>query len=333
MVICDTCLKNLQVAYQFKKLILKTQDCLKAIYDEINASKSNKNAVADTNEDDLYLTSSYEIKSEASTQETVSGKNNAEFLQPNCDCKLDEIDLMNGHICFKKEYTTEEICIKNDDKFLDVITIVEQQPKLRNGKTLDNKNKDETIPSVIYQCNACDSIFNKRWKLKKHVTRHHIDEKKFQCTYCNRSFKQSYHLREHLTIHTGERNYVCNVCGKSFQRLSSQRRHVKSHEAAPGQKTKRTPFLCTICGKSFPFSNGVQRHMRTHTGIKQHECQTCGKRFTQSTHLHVHMRTHTGEKPYVCDVCGEAFSLKYGLRKHMNSHNHSNPKHESAVVT
>ncbi|XP_018336649.1 zinc finger protein 664-like isoform X2 [Agrilus planipennis] len=200
---------------------------------------------------------------------------------------------------------------------------VEQTSKEKNSKKKRGRPKKYNVkpkPAVNYFCELCGSVFDKRWKLQKHRTRVHVDDKKYVCTFCNKGFKQSYHLREHLTSHTGEKNYMCNYCEKSFQRVSSLRRHIRSHEAAPGQKTKRTPFLCSICGKSFPFSNGVQRHMRIHLGIKNHECTICNRRFTQSTHLHVHMRTHTGEKPYICDTCGEAFSLNAGLQKHINVH-------------
>lgn len=109
-------------------------------------------------------------------------------------------------------------------------------------------------------------------------------------------------------------------CDKTFRRISSLQRHVRSHDAAPGHKTKRTPFLCTVCGKNFPFSNGVQRHMRTHFGIRNHECEVCHRKFTQSTHLRVHMRTHTGEKPYICETCGETFALNASLQKHLATH-------------
>lgn len=210
-------------------------------------------------------------------------------------------------------------CYKDDD--IEVTLEETKEDGILKGKRGRPKKKLKSPkPEIDYQCYHCSMIFNKRWKLQKHITRVHSDSKKYVCTYCNKGFKQSYHLREHLTSHTGERNYTCSFCDKSFQRISSMRRHIRSHEAAPGQKTKRTPFLCTVCGKSFPFSNGVQRHMRIHLGIKNHECTICHRRFTQSTHLHVHMRTHTGEKPYICDTCGDAFSLNASLQKHMLIH-------------
>lgn len=182
------------------------------------------------------------------------------------------------------------------------------------------RKKSRNVPEIEYECYHCCMVFNKRWKLQKHITRVHDSNKNYVCTYCDKAFKQSYHLREHLTSHTGERNYTCSFCDKSFQRISSLRRHVRTHERPVGEKTKKTPFLCTVCGKRFPFSNGVQRHMRIHLGIRNHECNICHRKFAQSTHLHVHMRTHTGEKPFICDTCGQTFCSNASLQKHLNTH-------------
>lgn len=187
-------------------------------------------------------------------------------------------------------------------------------------ETESNSAKQPKNKSNKQECEFCSLELPNKRLLKKHISQFHKAEKLYTCTMCQRDFKQAFHLREHLASHTGEKNYSCEQCGKTFQRMSSRSRHMKTHDKAPGQKTKRTPFLCTICGRSFPFSNSVQRHMRVHLGIRRHECNVCHKRFNQSTHLRVHMRTHTGEKPYVCDLCGNAFSLNATLRKHLMTH-------------
>lgn len=222
-----------------------------------------------------------------------------------------------------KEIETVEFVIKTEDDADDRKDTLARLCAELDLETEDNakkpKNKSKT-PVNKHECQFCSLELPNKRLLNKHINQFHKVEKLYTCTMCKREFKQAFHLREHLASHTGEKNYSCEQCGKKFQRLSSRSRHMKTHDKAPGQKTKRTPFLCTICGRSFPFSNSVQRHMRVHLGIRKHECNVCHKRFNQSTHLRVHMRTHTGERPYVCDLCGNAFSLSATLRKHLVTH-------------
>lgn len=299
MEICGECIKELRIAYQFRTVILKSQETLKQYTiqsdDNFMQPKPSVLAVRDI-----------KLEDDDNKHDTVDSTfDMEELIVQNKDLKEEDT---SSYILFNiksEEVKDFEVSIQSDES---------------TEKAHEKKRRKDDPDDQEFKCEPCELTFNKRWKLQKHNVRVHCAEKKFECTYCGRAFKQSFHLREHLASHTGEKSYACTYCDKTFQRLSSHRRHIRSHEAPPGQKTKRTPFLCTICGKSFPFSNGVQRHMRIHLGIKRHECSVCNRKFMQSTHLHVHMRTHTGEKPYICHTCGEAFSLNASLQKHMNIH-------------
>ncbi|KAF5269261.1 hypothetical protein FQR65_LT02562 [Abscondita terminalis] len=317
--LCPTCIQQLRTSYKFRDMVLVSQDVLLKRKNELNLDRCQ-----DSFESKLVLNSQFfdpeclRVKDDATELTYRNGddeycfSNNSKIECTQCKEKIWNI---NEHVC--KEYFSEE-----DTKEL---KLMRRRGILKKAKICEFNTE--------YECYHCSTVFNKRWKLQKHISRVHTDIKKYVCTYCGKAFKQSYHLREHLTSHTGERKYTCAVCNKTFQRISSMKRHFRSHERAPGEKTKKTPFLCTVCGKNFPFSNGVQRHMRIHLGIKNHECSICQRRFTQSTHLHVHMRTHTGEKPYICDSCGEAFSVNAGLQKHMTIHKSSSDKATSPEKT
>ncbi|KAB0796499.1 hypothetical protein PPYR_10560 [Photinus pyralis] len=340
--LCSECVKQLRVSYKFRATVLLSQDILNkrkndllpTVYEgdptdvlykiavhrqffgsqclivndpvdlnDLRETDKNKAPELPSNEAAYFL----ELKSESAAQ--VDDIHNSQFTIA---------DLINKFECSKCNIVADSEhhdCSKYNGGYKSAKEIKVKRRRVRVKRELAVLEDD-----ITYECYHCATVFNKRWKLQKHITRVHTNVKKHICPYCAKSFKQSYHLREHLTSHTGERNYTCSYCEKTFQRISSLKRHSRSHERAPGEKTKKTPFLCTVCGKNFPFSNGVQRHMRTHLGIRNHECTVCHRRFTQSTHLHVHMRTHTGEKPYICDTCGEAFPLNASLQKHMAIH-------------
>ncbi|KAK4879300.1 hypothetical protein RN001_007446 [Aquatica leii] len=326
---CSACIKQLRMSYKFREMVLVSQEVL---------TKRKTELVSDTHPSDLSY--KIDIDGQFFESECLMVKNDSQDLGLRLTHKNENIEY-----CFSNDIKDECAHIGNDIKDINLSDEVEQHKNCNEkswgidqhmcaGYSSDEETKEVKLkgrrgrtkkqkayePDTTYECYHCSTVFNKRLKLQKHISRVHTDGKKYICSYCEKGFKQSYHLREHLTSHTGERNYTCSICDKTFQRISSMRRHIRSHERAPGEKTKKTPFLCTVCGKNFPFSNGVQRHMRIHLGIKNHECSICQRRFTQSTHLHVHMRTHTGEKPYICDTCGEAFSLNAGLQKHMTIH-------------
>ncbi|CAH1104553.1 unnamed protein product [Psylliodes chrysocephalus] len=154
-------------------------------------------------------------------------------------------------------------------------------------------------PSIMLKHN-CDQI-KKQKSIQKRVKFADRDSK-FYCDHCGKGFSIKWKLSKHI------------------KRSSSRHKHMRSHNAKPGEKSKKTPFLCTICGKSFPYSNGASRHMRVHFGERRHECHICLKRFSQTTHLKVHLRTHSGERPYNCVICSRTFSLNASLRKHMRLH-------------
>lgn len=193
---------------------------------------------------------------------------------------------------------------------------INRKKEKKERDSSDNNGKE----NLAFTCEICEKSFEKNWQLTRHVKFFHLNLKNYICNYCNRGFKQLYHLQEHITTHTGERKFKCNICDKTFSRISSQRKHMRAHDAAPGEKSKKSPFLCSVCGKKFPYSNGAQRHMRTHSDDRRIECNICGNKFSQTSHLRVHLRTHTGEKPYPCKLCAESFSLNANLRKHMKNH-------------
>ncbi|KAG5881515.1 hypothetical protein JTB14_002631 [Gonioctena quinquepunctata] len=173
---------------------------------------------------------------------------------------------------------------------------------------LCSKLKDERMPQNIqtYPCELCNCTFAVRHELTEHIKKAH-------------TFSEAYIS----TMHEQSTLLTCDICGKTFNRLSSRKRHMQTHQAQPGEKSKKSPFLCSICGKHFPYSNGFQRHMRTHFAERRHRCNICGRTFGQSSHLKVHSRTHSGEKPYRCTECGFCFSLKSTLHKHIKSHKNS----------
>lgn len=294
--ICFNCTKELNEACKFREKLVEALE-----YQSRNFSVNLKNQQLDDIENSII-----------------------DYIENSCIGPINEVpqgrDPSNKVNNIEEEITTF-VCDKCKHIFMTA-------SELLHHNCLDYLNIAKEITSSAnsgkengqFKCDLCEKSFEKNWQLNRHNKVFHLNVKNYICNYCNRGFKQLYHLQEHITSHTGERKFKCDICNKTFSRLSSQRKHMKAHDAAPGEKSMKSPFLCSICGKKFPYSNGAQRHMRTHSDDRRFECKICGNKFSQTTHLRVHLRTHTGEKPFPCKLCTDSFSLNANLQKHMKNH-------------
>lgn len=254
--LCSECIKQLRICYKFRATVLLSQDIL----------YKQKNEVALTgyegeSPDVLYKIAVHRqffgtqclivndpvdldsLRGSRKTHKAVELPNNNNgtyFLdlkvetpvQVN-DVHASPLNITNLLNCEKCNNSISEMqhhnCSGYDSDYKETKNVKLKCRRVRAKKKLPQ----EELP---YECYHCATVFNKRWKLQKHITRVHTNIKKHVCSYCAKSFKQSYHLREHLTSHTGERKYTCSYCDKTFQRISSLKRHIRSHERAPGEK-------------------------------------------------------------------------------------------------
>ncbi|CAD6991802.1 unnamed protein product [Ceratitis capitata] len=196
-------------------------------------------------------------------------------------------------------------------------------------------SRSEPVPAQIFQCDKCDSRYNRKDRLVAHIKKFHpadpsdgpscsikiprakvsSDEKKqakeknFLCAFCGRAVSSSSNLVVHMRRHTGEKPFQCEFCDKAFPRSSDLACHRRTH-------TGEKPHHCTVCGKSFSRSYKLHTHMRIHSGERPYKCSFCEKTFTQSNDLALHVRRHTGERPYACNVCDERFIQGTALKNH-----------------
>ncbi|XP_057685887.1 zinc finger protein 771-like [Corythoichthys intestinalis] len=109
--------------------------------------------------------------------------------------------------------------------------------------------------------------------------------KPFACSLCDKRFCLKKHLTRHTNTHTREKRYVCTCCGKRFAEKGELNNHTRIH-------TGEKPFACSLCDKRFCWKQQLTIHARTHTGEKPFACSICDKKFSQKGHLTSHTRTH-----------------------------------------
>ncbi|XP_047039358.1 gastrula zinc finger protein XlCGF26.1-like isoform X4 [Helicoverpa zea] len=115
------------------------------------------------------------------------------------------------------------------------------------------------VSRMEYKCNACDRGFDSKRKLRIHVKRDHLLERKHKCLYCDSRFFTGYDVKKHMIIHTGEKEFECPVCLKAFARKSTLVEHLRIHN-----DDRR--FKCTHCGMAFVQKCSLKGHLRSKHG-------------------------------------------------------------------
>jgi uncharacterized Zn-finger protein len=113
--------------------------------------------------------------------------------------------------------------------------------------------------------------------MTKQIKPHH-------CTQCSKSFNKKSKLKIHMTVHTGEKPFSCSQCSKSFARVDKLQIHLRIH-------TGEKPYRCSQCSKSFAQSSKLQLHLRIHLGEKPYSCENCKKSFARSDQLKRHVKS------------------------------------------
>ncbi|XP_044737614.1 zinc finger protein 91-like [Chrysoperla carnea] len=80
-----------------------------------------------------------------------------------------------------------------------------------------------------HACDRCDKTYSQKCQLKQHISRIHLNERKFVCTFCSQAFFDKKCLLNHVRRHTGEKPFKCQMCEKRFIQKVALDVHMKTH--------------------------------------------------------------------------------------------------------
>nr|CDS27533.1 zinc finger and btb domain containing protein [Hymenolepis microstoma] len=84
-------------------------------------------------------------------------------------------------------------------------------------------------PIKLFECSLCGKIFNRRDKVKRHLSELHHGIKRHQCATCFRLFSRNDKLVRHImTVHQGIRDFSCLHCPRKFSRRWDYQRHMQT---------------------------------------------------------------------------------------------------------
>ena len=169
---------------------------------------------------------------------------------------------------------------------------------------------DPNRPRV--SCQICDRSFTRYDTLENHVKTMHSDERPYNCQYpsCSKTFATQSALINHLKVHTDGKPYKCLECDSSFTLLLEYKLHVRSVHP-------NTENRCNDCYKVFPSPEELETHRSVEHRL---ECEICGKSFARLAYLQLHVQVHSGEHTYNCKFCSQGFDSEYAYKQHMKTH-------------
>ena len=183
------------------------------------------------------------------------------FKCKDCDKIFDRQDGLKRHM------------IKHSQERNFLCTLCPKKFKNRDSLKFHKRRHDGELN---YACEHCEKRFVNWSTLKVHIKdKHEISTDIFTCDQCHKEYNKKEKLKNHMTLHTGEKPYKCReVCDKAFRSRVPREDHERQHRGVK-------EFQCTRCPKMFMKAGGLRVHMKRHEGRKDHQCATCGKAFVE----------------------------------------------------
>lgn len=212
--ICEECIKNINLFYNFRKVIRNSDLELRERYAALERNNSINLLQSTKSDDETKVFNLLEAKDEelekSEETEEVTNKNDIPENESNVVTK--------GHKT-RKRYTFKNMLMywKKTYECKSCDFTCTELSKWHNHK------RTKHYPRGV--CNICGKSMRND-NLHKHIKSH--SESPVTCTHCGKVFKNSESLRAHSFIHTGP-ELVCDLCGKIYKYRGEYNRHMKRH--------------------------------------------------------------------------------------------------------
>lgn len=142
--------------------------------------------------------------------------------------------------------------------------------------TRQQLKRHEIVHTKSFHCpyDGCEESFYKHPQLRSHILS--IHENKLTCPHCNKTFQRPYRLKNHIDKHHNPESagkYQCDFisCTEVFSTWSALQQHIKeTHPKLP----------CPVCKKPCVGKTGLKNHMIIHNDAlvtKNWKCTVCSQ--------------------------------------------------------
>ncbi|XP_061929912.1 zinc finger protein 62 homolog isoform X7 [Apis cerana] len=188
-------------------------------------------------------------------------------------------------------------------------------------KSKENSSQQDDLYKKLhdgtYTCDICQTTFEQKSKILRHITSKHSFHRPFKCSTCDKTFKYKCDLKAHRLVHQDIDSSLLHCCDKCDYRTKTKN-NLKSHYIR--KHTDDYKFACEHCGKRFKMEWDLKFHVGTHSN-SQHMCDICGKFYTSNYSLYKHRKVaHLNEYKFQCNVCNKRLLTQENLDNHMKQH-------------
>ncbi|XP_017787940.1 PREDICTED: zinc finger protein 260-like [Habropoda laboriosa] len=239
----------------------------------------------------------------------------------NNSCRVQRKNLPSNCRNFEPEETNEDEKVSSMNS-----SSKRSSPNLDNCWTnKSNNRKDSTQQEDLYKklndgtytCDICQTTFEQKSKILRHITSKHSFHRPFKCSTCDKTFKYKCDLKAHRLVHQDVDSSLLHCCDKCDYRTKTKN-NLKSHYIR--RHTDDYKFACEHCGKRFKMEWDLKFHIGTHSN-SQHMCDICGKFYTSNYSLYKHRKVaHLNEYKFQCNVCNKRLLTQENLDNHMEQH-------------
>lgn len=244
--VCNQCLANLEIAFNFHKLVKASEEQFRQILSldepvieipsiEYCSPLADNSTINEKCEPKLELVEETgifipcDVSSELKQEQNFTTKSSPEMLAHRREMR--ERRMQRLFECF--------MCKAKLKSFIDMRQHLKQH--------------NEATP---FKCKICAMHFS-----AEHYGQHLCKGQSVQCDYCTESFQTTTNLLEHLECHNGQHKlYKCQDCSRIFPMVFL----LDCHRARQ-HRTIEKPYTCRICMRSFRLANSLTKHRATHS--------------------------------------------------------------------
>lgn len=253
---CDSCVRNLTSAFDFKKKCEQTDEVLRKLF-AFYHMKAEPNIVIKQEPD--------EIKIEHEYQDNFQNNDDDDD-----DFQASDYEPLGKKEVFKVKKKKKKLSEKGHHPCSMCHKVFLKASKLeRHVKShLKETNKD-------HPCDVCARVFDRASKLERHIKIHNPELKPFGCVHCGKRFKRETLLLSHLITHPTAVTHPPTEAGEGdgVGEMETSRESMKL-ECVEQQER----HSCAQCDMVFETMHSLSAHMRKHR-VKNRvlSCHICGK--------------------------------------------------------
>lgn len=333
--ICQKCIKDLLIAFNFQKISIKTEETLKLLgipktNDLSPLSHDNNNHIKIEEIKQEILSSNKDDLNANLINDKVQSPNKIEVKNPFSTHEVEKVNIKltktANKVIGKKIQTkmkTKQLLLKNNSKKIthqEQVVVKPSEIRIKSLQSLQNQNPTNVQP--VQTNNNAPKIFPS-WVSPPPLV--FLSESKTtppplvflpaktvdNCKYCEMKFTTEYDLKVHLLTH--EINFNCvTTCHFCWETPKDLHRHLKEHYKF---------VTCAQCNIKFDSISKFENHMNEHLKTKQmpkipylkvfrqKECRICKVKLKTNENICVFCNN---QEKYLCVYCGKEF-LDYKL--------------------